>query len=158
MVFMKVVDLSNMQVEASVSQAESELVRLGQKAVVRFDAYPGLILDGKVEAVGMMATSNRRVNYYVRRVPVRIGLEGSDPRVIPDLTANGDVVIGQEDDTLLIPREAVQEAGGKSVVLVKVGESVVPREVAIGGYSNTQVSVISGLQEGELVALQMDRP
>jgi len=78
--------------------------------------------------------------------------------VIPDLTANGDVVIGQDDDTLLIPREAVQESGGKSVVLVKVGETVVPREVEIGGYSNTQASVLSGLQPSDLVALQSDKP
>src|SRR5439155_18606916 len=101
MVFMKVVDLSNMQVEASVSQTDSELVRLGQKAVVRFDAYPGLILDAKVEAVGMMASSNRRVNYNVRRVPVRIALDSTDPRVIPDLTANADVVIADQDDVIL---------------------------------------------------------
>jgi HlyD family secretion protein len=158
MAFMKVVDLSDMQLDASISQAESELVRLGQKAVVRFDAYPGLILDGKVEAVGMMASSNRRVNYYVRRVPVRIALEGSDPRVIPDLTANADVVLNEVDDTLLIPREAVQETAGKAVVLVKQGDAVVAREVEIGGYSNTQASVISGLQEGDHVAVQMDKP
>jgi hypothetical protein len=142
-----------MQLEASVNQAESELVRRGQKAVVRFDAYPGLILDAKVEAVGMMATSNRRVNYYVRRVPVRLALESTDPRVIPDLTGNADVVIADHDDVILIPREAVQDAGGKSVVLVKEGESVVPREVEIGAYSNTQASVVSGLQEGDRVAL-----
>ena len=55
---------------------------------------------------------------------------------------------------ILIPREAVQESGGKSVVMVKQGEAVVPREVEIGGYSNTQASVVSGLQEGDQVAVQ----
>jgi cobalt-zinc-cadmium efflux system membrane fusion protein len=144
-------------VEGSISQADSELVRLGQKARVRFDAYPGLQLDGKVEAVGMMASSNRRVSYWVRGVPVRIALEGSDPRVIPDLTANAEVTVGEQDDALLIPREAVQESGGKSVVLVKDGENVVPREVEIGGYSNTQASVISGLQAGEEVAIKTEK-
>jgi HlyD family secretion protein len=158
MVFMKVVDLSSMRVEGSINQSDSELVRLGQKAVVRFDAYPGILLDGTVEAVGMMASYNRRPNYYVRGVPVRIALENTDPRVIPDLTANADVVIGQEDDTVLIPRDAVQESGGKSIVLVKEGEGVVPREVSLGGYSNTQVSVLSGLREGDQVAVHADKP
>ncbi len=157
MVFMKVVDLGSLRIEGSISQADSELVRLGQKATVRFDAYPGLQLDGKVEAVGMMASSNRRVSYWVRGVPVRIALENSDPRVIPDLTANADVVLGEQDDALLIPREAVQEAGGKSVVLVKDGDNVIPREVEIGGYSNTQASVISGLQPGDEVAIKTEK-
>jgi multidrug efflux pump subunit AcrA (membrane-fusion protein) len=158
MAFAKVVDLSSMQVDASISQTDSEIVRLGQKAVIRFDAYPGLELGGKVEAVGMMAGGGRRVSYFVRRVPVRIAIEGSDSRVLPDLTASADVVVGEQEDALLIPREAVQESGGKSVVMVKQGENVVPREVEIGGYGSTLVSVVSGLQEGEHVALQYDRP
>jgi multidrug resistance efflux pump len=154
MAIAKVVDVSSMQVEGTINQTESEQVRLGQKAVIRFDAYPGLELDGKVESVGMMVTTGRRVNYFVRRVPVRIAIDGADPRVLPDLTASADVVLEEDDEALLIPREAVQESGGKSVVLVKQGEAIVPREVEIGAYSNTQVSVVSGLQEGDQVAIQ----
>jgi multidrug efflux pump subunit AcrA (membrane-fusion protein) len=157
MAIAKIVDLSSMQVEASISQTECELVKLGQKAVIRFDAYPGLALDGKVEAVGTMASSGRRVNYYVRRVPVRIAIDAADTRVLPDLTASADVVLEQQDDALVIPREAVQESGGKSVVMVKQGESVAPREVELGIAGNTVVSVLSGLREGEQVAVGMER-
>ena len=53
-----------------------------------------------------------------------------------------------------MPREAVREAGGKSVVYVKEAGAFTPREVEIGGYSNTHAAVISGLQAGEEVALQ----
>jgi multidrug resistance efflux pump len=154
MAIAKVVDVSSMQVEGMMNQTESEWVRLGQKAIIRFDAYPGLELDGKVEAVGMMAVSGRRMTYWVRRVPFRIAIEGADPRVLPDLTASADVVLAEADDALLIPREAVQETGGKSVVLVKQGEAIVPREVEIGAYSNTLASVVSGLNEGDQVAIQ----
>jgi multidrug efflux pump subunit AcrA (membrane-fusion protein) len=153
MVFMKVVDLKSLHVEGAINQTEAEMVRLGQKAVVRFDAYPTVQLDGKVEAVGTMAGYNRRPNYYVRSVPVRIAFDSPDPRVIPDLTANADVVVGEDEDALLIPREAVQESGGKAIVMVKEGETVVPREVALGAYSNTQVSVIAGLHPGDQVAI-----
>jgi hypothetical protein len=67
-------------------------------------------------------------------------------------------VIGQQDDGVLIPREAVQESGGKSIVLVKQGETVAPREVTLGAFSNTQVSVVSGIREGEEIAIQSERP
>ena len=66
----------------------------------------------------------------------------------------GNISILNEEDGLLIPREALQEAGGRSVVMVKQGENMVAREVGIGAFSNTQVSVISGLHEGEQVAIQ----
>src|SRR5215472_10144262 len=55
--FMRVVDLSSMEVEATVSEADAELVRLGQKATIRFNAYPDLVLEGRVEAVGTLAVS-----------------------------------------------------------------------------------------------------
>jgi multidrug efflux pump subunit AcrA (membrane-fusion protein) len=154
-----VVDLSSLQVDGSINQSDAELVHLGQKAVVHFDAYPGIQVGGTVEAVGMMAGYNRRPNYYVRSVPVRIAIQGTDPRVLPDLTANADVVIAEQDNALLIPREAVQETGGKSIVMVKQGDNIAPREVTLGAFSNTQVSVISGLQEGDEIAIQApDKP
>lgn len=154
--FMRVVDPSSMELDASVNQADAEQVRLGQKATVRFDAYPNLVVEGKVESVGTLAVSSRRVNYYIRQVPVRIAIDGHDTRVIPDLTASADVVVAEQDGGLIVPREAVQENGGKTVVYVKQGETVVPREVEIGLANNTQVSVTSGLQEGEQIALQPD--
>ena len=156
--FMQVVDLSNMQLDATFNQAESESVRIGQRATVRFDAFPELALHGRVEAVGAMAVGGRRTNYYIRKIPVRIMIDGRDPRVIPDLTASADVVVSEEDDRLIVPREAVREAGGKSVVYVKQAGAFTPREVEIGGYSNTHAAVISGIQEGEEVALQPPEP
>jgi HlyD family secretion protein len=158
MVFMKVVNLKNLQVEGSVNQSDAELVHLGQKATIHFDAYPGITVDGTVQSVGTMAGYNRRPNYYVRSVPIRIAVENTDPRVIPDLTANADVVIGEQDNAILIPREAVQETGGKSIVMVKQGDNVAPREVTLGAFSNTQVSVLSGLNEGDEVAIAPDKP
>jgi HlyD family secretion protein len=152
---MSVVDPSSMQVDASVNQSEIERMRIGQRATVRFDAYPDLVMDGKVEGVGSLATSGRRSNYYVRRVPVRLVIEGADPRVIPDLSAIADVVIGSEDDALLVPREAVHEENGKSLVYVRQGDGgFAAREVAIGAVNNTHAAVVSGLQGGEDIAIQ----
>jgi RND family efflux transporter MFP subunit len=151
--FMRVVDLSSMAVEATMSQTDCETVRVGQKAKIHFDAYPDLVLDAHVESVGTIASA-RRYSFYVRRIPVRIAIEGRDPRVLPDLTASADVVIGEEGDGLLIPRDAVTESGGKQMVYVRHGETITPREVEIGAVGNMQVEVVSGLQEGEQIAVQ----
>ena len=152
--FMRVVDLSNMLVDGAISQADIERVHIGQRATVRLDAYPGLVMRGKVESVGSLAVGGRRTSYYMREIPVRVTLEGSDPRIIPDLSASADVVIGEQEGALLLPREAVREENGKPVVYVKQEAGFAPREVELGGLSTTQVSVTSGLQEGEEVAMQ----
>ena len=152
--FMRVVDPASMQLEATMNQAESEVVRLKQPAVVRFDAFPEIVVKGHVQAVGALALGGRRVNFNVRNVAVRLTLDTVDPRVIPDLSASADVATEEPADGLIVPREAVSGSGGKSIVYVKQGDAFVPREVEIGGITNTHVAVVSGIQEGDEVALQ----
>ena len=152
--FMRVMDTNDMELDATINQSEAEMVHIGQPADLCFDAFPGLALNGRVEAVGALAVGGRRLNYYVRRVPVRIAIEESNTRVIPDLTASADVHVGEPVDGVLLPREAVHETDGKSVVYVKQAGAFIPREVEIGASNNTQVAVTSGLQAGDEVALE----
>ena len=153
--FMRVVDPASMQVDAAMSQAESELIRLGQRAVVRFDAFPDIVVNGHVQSVGALAVGiGRRTSYNVRTVPVRLELETVDPRVIPDLSASADIAIADPTGGLIVPREALTESGSKTIVYVKRGDGFVAREVEISGGSNTHVAVSSGIGEGEEIALQ----
>src|SRR5664279_5340249 len=136
--FMRVVDPSSMELDATMNQAESEIVRLGQRATVRFDAFPDIVVKGRVQAVGALAIGGRRVNFNVRNVAVRLALETVDPRVIPDLSASADVVTSEGAGGLIVPREALGEYSGKAIGYVKQGNAFVPREVEIGGTTYTQ--------------------
>jgi multidrug efflux pump subunit AcrA (membrane-fusion protein) len=151
--FMKIVDSNSMQVEASINQVESEDVHIGQPARVNFDAFPGLRLEGKVRSVGAMGVGGWNENYYIRSIPVVISLESSDSRVIPDLSASGDIVVGHKDNVLLAPLEAVETEGGKPVVYVKRGNSFGRRTVQLGERNNTQVEILAGLGAGDEIAL-----
>jgi len=151
--FLRVVDPESMQLEADMSQAEAEMIRLGQAATVRFDAFPGIVIGGHVTNVGAMAYNQRRINYWVRQVRVRLALEGSDSRVIPDLTASADVVVADPAEGVVVPREAVVETDGKPVVYVKHEGAFTPQEVEVAGATSTQVAVSRGIQEGDEVAL-----
>src|SRR5262249_8198086 len=99
--FMRVVDLSAMELQGNINQAESELVRIGQPATIHFEAYPDLNLKGHVTAVGTLAGGGRRLNFYIRRIPVRITIEGTDPRVIPDSSASADIVVSENPETVI---------------------------------------------------------
>jgi multidrug resistance efflux pump len=151
--FIRVMDPHSMLLDALMSQTEVETVRLGQAATVHFDAFPDIVLPGKVQAVGALAFSGRRTNYFVRRVPVQVSIENADNRVIPDLSASADIVISGPAEGLIVPREAVAEESGKSVVYVRQEAGFTPREVEIAGENSTQVAVSGGLREGEEVAV-----
>jgi multidrug efflux pump subunit AcrA (membrane-fusion protein) len=154
--FMQIVDTSGMQVQSTASQVESDEMRLGQPALVTFDAFPDLKLRAKVSAIGAIAIAGRNVNYFLRTVPVYLKILDHDNRVIPDLSTAANVTVNQSESSLLIPREAVEWRDGKWFVRVKTGDRFVPREVRLGVSDNLNVAVLEGVREGEEVAI--DRP
>jgi HlyD family secretion protein len=152
--FMKIVQTDSMQVEADVNQARASEFRIGQTARIGFDAFPGLYEKGRIYSIGAMAIGSWRTNAYIRNIPVRISIQGSDPRVIPDLSAYADVQVGKADNAVLAPLQAVQMDNGKPVVFVKQGEGFEKRPVQLGLSNAIQVAVLSGLSAGEVIALQ----
>jgi HlyD family secretion protein len=151
--FMKIVDLNSMQVEATVSQVEAEEMRMNQRAEVYFDAFPGLMLPGKVSQIGAIAIPGARANYFLRTVPVFLKIDGRDDRVIPDLSTSANVLIDQSGTAPLVPMAAVESHDGKSFVRVKKGDGFESREVKLGLTDRIRAAVVSGLKEGEEVAL-----
>jgi multidrug efflux pump subunit AcrA (membrane-fusion protein) len=151
--FMKVVDTTSMQMEALCSQVESDEMRIGQPAVIAFDAFPGLKLKAKVAALGAIATGGWWSNYYLRSVRVYLTILEHDNRVIPDLSTAASVAVDQSENALLIPREAVESKNGKSLVRIKSGDRFETREVKLGMSDNIRVAVLKGLRAGDEVAL-----
>jgi hypothetical protein len=152
--FMKIVDTTSMQVEAAVSQVESDEMRLGQPAQVGFDAFPDLKLKAKVVNIGAIATPGMRVNYFLRTVPVFLSILDIDNRIIPDLSTSSDVIVNQAKDGPLVPLAAVESRDGKSFVRVKRGDLYETREVKLGLSDNVQIAVVDGLKVGDEVALE----
>ncbi len=148
--FMKVVDSRSLQLEAKINQAESSELRIGQKVTVRLDAFPDLQLPGAVYSIGALATGSWGQNYYIRTVPVVIQIDGSDPRLIPDLSGAGDVVVAQAENVLAVPRAAVRNG---NTVLVRNADGFIERPVQIGLQSESYAAVLSGLNTGDVVRL-----
>jgi membrane fusion protein (multidrug efflux system) len=77
-------------VEANFKETDLDDMRVGQPAEVRFDAYPGLALKGRVISIGagtgsefsVLPAQNATGNWVkvTQRVPVRIAIEGKSPR------------------------------------------------------------------------------
>ena len=151
--FMKIVNTRTMQVEGTVNQAESSEFRVGQDAIVKLDAFPGLQFSGKVYSIGALAAGGWRQSPYIRNVPLRVKIEGSDPKLIPDLSASADVVVEKAEGKLLVPRSALREEDGKTVAYVKAGDKWERREVTPGPQNETHTVALAGLTNGEEVRL-----
>ncbi|MGH9629087.1 MAG: efflux RND transporter periplasmic adaptor subunit [Bryobacteraceae bacterium] len=156
MVFMQIVDVSSMIVNATVNQVDVEQLRIGAKARVRFDAYPDLELPARVYSIGAITNPGGRRENYVKEISVRLKLEKTDPRVIPDLTVSVDVIVESEEQATMAPLGAVFRDGPSAVpyAFVRKGSDWERREVELGLANNVAVSIRSGLRPGEVVAAE----
>ncbi|MGC4051384.1 MAG: efflux RND transporter periplasmic adaptor subunit [Paludibaculum sp.] len=148
---MKIIDARTMQVEGQINQSESSSFRIGQQADVSLDAFPGSHYQAKVYAIGALATSGGRQQFFIRNVPVRVQMINPDKNVIPDLSASADVLLGKADNVLAAPASAVEQTGDKNYVYVKNGAGFEKRAVRLGMNNGTHVAILEGVQEGELL-------
>jgi HlyD family secretion protein len=152
--FLTIVDPSSMILNATVNQVDAEKLRLGMKAVIHLDAYPDIDLPGQLEGIGAMSKTSTFRAGYVGEIPVRIKIDQTDQRVIPDLTGSAEVILNSETNTMVLPRAAVFEENGGSFVFVQTAEGWTRKQVEPGVSSFTQVAIHSGVQKGDVVALQ----
>jgi HlyD family secretion protein len=159
--FMQIVDPSTMVLEASFNQSDTQRLHVGQETEVRLDAYPGKVWPGRLVSVGAstaasgagMRGPSSGTGDYVRNVPVMVAIDGNDREIIPDLSGSADVVLREEKDVLLVPREAVVHENGETIVYVAEGKQPRRQQVELGPGSDTQVVVLSGVSEGDTLVI-----
>jgi HlyD family secretion protein len=88
--FMQVVNPATMQVRVHANQQDFPSLQVGQMAKVRLDAYPEMILQGKVDQLSPIG-ENGDFSNKLRTFVVIVAIEGNDPKLMPDLSAAVDV-------------------------------------------------------------------
>lgn len=96
-------DPSHIWVEANIKETDIGYLETGMKAAIKVDAYRNQVFSGEVYRIGQAATSkfallpdpNPSGNFtkITQRLPVRIRLEQSDPRLRPGMMVEVDIVI-----------------------------------------------------------------
>jgi HlyD family secretion protein len=97
-------NLSRMQVETSVDEADVGRVSEGQEASFTVDALPGRVFSGKVRQVRKAAQVVQNVVTYT----VVVTAENPDKRLLPGMTANVRIITDRRDNVLKIPNAALR--------------------------------------------------
>lgn len=147
---MLVVDPLSMQVRARVNQVDLPCLQLGQTTEVRLDAYPDMVFHGSLDRLGAIGSAS----YYspqIRYFGATVTIAGSNPKLVPDLTAAADVVVESLDSVLVLPREAIVHHKGQAMVEVWLAGRSELRPVKIGAMNDCEVVITSGVEEGTTV-------
>lgn len=151
-IVLQIPDLSEMEVVGEVLEADSGRIALGQHARLRLDAHPEEIFDAKLTTI--RPTVQQRSWRDPRKVvKVVLALDRTDAgRMRPGMRIKGKVVIGNDQEVLMIPLDAVNQddLGPRVAVKTAFGRRLVRPE--LGERSGDWVVVRSGLEVGDRVA------
>jgi len=147
-------DVSRLWIVCNVDETDIAQVSVGQRVTVNVDAYPSLLVDGKVIRMDPQAKVEQNVTY----IPVTVEIDTPDPRFKPLMNANCEFIVEEANDVLTVPNEALKESEGTyTVEKLEAGKPVsVPVEVGIAGQDSTEIR--SGLKEDEEIVTKTVRP
>ena len=149
-----IADLHEVRVRAYIDEPELGQLRPGQTVVVMWDALPGRTWTGKTEVLPrqVVALGTRNVGELLCTIANQ-GME-----LIPNTTVDVRIEINERADALVVPRGAVQIDGTHRYVYRFDGGRLHRAEIRVGLSNATQFEVLSGINQGDTLALPGDTP
>jgi RND family efflux transporter MFP subunit len=148
------VDMDSLEIEVDVNESFINRVQPGQPVSAVLNAYPDWKIPCQVIAVIPTADRSKAT------VKVRIGFQGHDPRILPDmgvrvnfLSAPAEEGEAKPEPAVLVPAAAVLGSGDDGAVFIIRDDRVERRAVKLGGRSGDDIQVLSGLSGGERLAV-----
>ncbi len=115
-------DLTKMQIETSVSEADIGVIKQGQSVTFTVDAYSGLTFEGSVRQVRLSPTTTSNVVVYT----VVIDVDNSDLKLMPGMTAFVTITVNSAKDTWKAQNSAFLIRSFEGIVEIN-DESITPQ-------------------------------
>ena len=159
-------DLTRMQVDTNVAEADVGHLQKGMRTTFTVDAYPNEQFAGAIREVRNAPQTVQNVVTYDAVIEV----DNRGLKLKPGMTANVTVVFADREDALKVPNAALRfraspellaqvgalptTKGDQRVVWMLEGQNPRPRVVRVGVTDGTTTEVVDGLQQGERVVTE----
>ncbi len=137
-----VADVSSVWVNLSIYQRDLASVQPGMSVRIEFS-------HGIPAASGKVAFVSPSLDETTRTATARVVLENEHGQWRPGLFVTGMVTAGEGSTSVVVPRSALQEVEGKTIIFIQDDDGFEPREVVLGRTDKDAVEIIKGLNVGD---------
>ncbi|MHC4872118.1 MAG: efflux RND transporter periplasmic adaptor subunit [Planctomycetota bacterium] len=147
-------DLSKFMVKTDIPEEFRSRIELDLPARLRISAIPDLVMAANVSEIAPIASNLIPWDKNSQKVyATKLDTDAHDPRLMPGLTIDVEIIVKTVERVLFLPIEAVYNREGKTYARVKETVSIEEREVTTGESSLDFVEITEGIEEGEVVLL-----
>ena len=113
-ILMTVSDLSSINAEVKVAEADVLRLAIGNAATASLEALPGRTFPGKVVEIGASALPQVGTQAAAREFKVKVQLEGELQMLRPGLTCDAEILVAERANVLTVPLQAVVQRPGQT--------------------------------------------
>lgn len=142
-------DLTRMQVRAYFDEPEIGKLHTNDAVIIKWEAKPNMVWHGRIvrTPTTVITSGTRNVGECL------IAVDDATGDLLPNTNVNVSVTTQQIFHVLSLPREALHTQGSENFVFVVQGGRLVKRSIQVGALNLMAVQVLSGLRNGDTVAL-----
>lgn len=147
-------DTSPLQLTVQVDEIDIGLVETGMGVRVTVDGIPGLVIPAFVSSIAPIGTPSGGIVSY----DVGVMMQGEDPRVRVGMTTEATIIVEQTEDVLVVPNLYIRRDRREDRAFVNVlrDDNILEEvEVTLGIQGRESSEIVSGLEVGDLVALDL---
>lgn len=144
-----VVDPRSVYLRADVNEVDITKVKIGQKVLIKLDAYPNEEIESTVKSIGFesVQTSTGGTAFVVKiSLPQNVTL-----RYKLGMKADVEFVLAEKKDIILVPATALVTEQNKSFVWTVENGKTKKVEVKTGISSIDQTEIVSGVQKDQVI-------
>jgi HlyD family secretion protein len=134
-----------------VGETDYTNLKLDMSGVALFDGIPGGIYPFRIAEIGLAPTSTQGVVTF--EVTATIVVPPGGVRPVPGMNARGQLTTSSKPDVLVVPPRAIRRRGTEQIVDVRRDGVVQEQVITTGVSDNSNVEVVSGLAEGDVVVM-----
>ncbi|MBM4128685.1 MAG: efflux RND transporter periplasmic adaptor subunit [Nitrospira sp.] len=151
-----VLDTTLLEMWIYVDETDIGRMNLGQKVEYSVDTFPDKLFKGTIEKIYPQPVIKDNIVYYLAIVKV----SKDDTRFLkPEMTTHVKVIFDERSDILVAPNAAIKFEKGKQVAYKVIGTNKVQKiELKTGIRGEEKTEIISGVQEGEVLATKLILP
>jgi len=149
-ILMTISDLSAINAEVKVAEADVLRLALENPATVSLDALAGRAFTGRVVEIGASALPQSGAQAAAREFKVTVRLEGAIAQLRPGLTCDTEILVASRQNVLAVPLQAVVQRDGRSGVFVVRDGRAAFTPVTTGLIGGLTIEV-DGLSEGATI-------
>jgi cobalt-zinc-cadmium efflux system membrane fusion protein len=146
----KIADTTHVWVSLDLYEKDLARVHVSQEVELRTDSRPGELFRGRVAFIVPVIDEATRTAKVRLEFPNPHGVLHAGQLVTARIIADPKLAT---NEVLAVPRSAIEQVEGKTVVFVKAGEAFERRNVLLGTSGGDRVEIRKGLSAGELVAV-----